>query len=122
MSAPLAPEAATHGPSGMAQGAPEAFEAQWHAQAFALVVRLMEQGVFDAATWAETLGAELAARPGCDGGDGYFTAWLAALERLLAARGLAPADKLDAVQAAWAQAYLETPHGAPVHLPDRGTG
>jgi len=99
--------------------APEpAFEAPWHAQAFALTVALVEQGVFDWATWAQALGAELAQRPGADGGDDYFNAWMAALETLLATRDPGVVTALPDVQAAWAQAYRDTPHGAPVALPE----
>jgi hypothetical protein len=53
-----------------------------------------------------------------DGGDDYFNAWLETLEHILIADGVAGAEDLTALKTAWADAYLSTPHGAPVHLKD----
>ena len=96
-----------------------AFEEPWHAQIFALTVHLSEAGHFSWAEWTARLGAALAAHGlgrDLDGGGDYFAAWLDALESLLADRGLAEAESLAALKADWTRAYLETPHGAPVHL------
>jgi Nitrile hydratase beta subunit len=42
--------------------------------------------------------------------------WLAALEHLLTAKGLANPEALLARKEAWAEAYRRTPHGKPVEL------
>ena len=97
------------------------FDEPWHAQVFALTVALSEAGHFSWADWTETLGATLA-RNGhsreLDGGNDYFTAWLEALERLLAQIGDAEPDRVEALRDAWEAAYLATPHGKPVRLSD----
>ena len=95
------------------------FRAPWEAQAFALAVELSEAGVFTWAEWAETLGAEIAAAQAAgdpDLGDTYYRHWLAALERLVAAKGVLGTAELTARRAAWERAYRETPHGEPVEL------
>ncbi|QUD90090.1 nitrile hydratase accessory protein [Phenylobacterium montanum] len=95
------------------------FAEPWQAQAFALVVGLYEAGAFTWAEWAEALSQELAeaeARGQPDDGTGYYQHWLAALERLATARGLAPAAALAQRKADWAEAYRRTPHGRPVEL------
>ena len=97
------------------------FEEPWHAQLFSLTVALNEAGFFDWAEWAETFGALLRAHGlsrELDGGADYFTAWLAALENLLARRALAAPDLVEALRKAWDLAYLSTPHGAPIRLAD----
>ena len=95
------------------------FKEPWEAQAFALTLELYEAGHFTWGEWAETLGAEIEAaqaRGDPDLGDTYYEHWLAALERLAAEKGLVPAGALAARQAAWKQAFLDTPHGQPVVL------
>jgi hypothetical protein len=42
--------------------------------------------------------------------------WLAALDHLVTAKGLADRASLFARKAAWAEAYRRTPHGKPVDL------
>ncbi len=107
----------------MSAAAPEpVFAAPWHAQAFALTVHLHARGAFSWPDWAKTFGAVLAEhglRRDLDGGDDYFLAWVEALERICARCDLAEAAALAELKAAWIEAYLATPHGAPVHL--RGT-
>lgn len=99
--------------------APRPFAAPWHAQLFALTVHLNEAGLFDWPDWAAAFGATLK-RHGIekelDGGDDYYTAWLETLEQLLAGLGLAGAGELSVLKQAWEEAYLATPHGAPVRL------
>jgi hypothetical protein len=41
---------------------------------------------------------------------------LAALERLMTAKGLTDGATLDALKTAWAEAHRTTPHGQPVML------
>ena len=95
------------------------FAEPWQAQAFALAVRLSEQGHFTWKEWAATLAAELKAaadRDEPDDGSRYYDHWLAALERLVAAKGLTDPAALAARKEAWAEAYRHTPHGKPVEL------
>jgi nitrile hydratase accessory protein len=100
------------------------FAEPWQAQAFALAVKLSEQGYFTWKEWAATLADELKAatiRGEPDDGSRYYHHWLAALERLVTAKGLADPAALLARKEAWAEAYRRTPHGKPVQL-DAGSG
>jgi nitrile hydratase accessory protein len=95
------------------------FAEPWQAQAFALAVTLSQLGHFTWKEWAETLAAELNAaadRGEPDDGSRYYHHWLAALERLVSAKGLADSAALAAQKEAWADAYRHTPHGKPVVL------
>src|SRR6516165_6593312 len=96
------------------------FAEPWQAQVFALAVRLSEQGHFSWKEWATALADELklaASRGEPDDGSRYYEHWLAALERLVAAKGLSDAAAMLARKEAWADAYRHTPHGKPVELP-----
>jgi nitrile hydratase accessory protein len=95
------------------------FAEPWEAQAFALAVKLSEQGHFTWKEWAAALAEELKAaanRGEPDDGSRYYQHWLAALERLVAAKGLSNPAALNARKEAWAEAYRHTPHGKPVEL------
>jgi nitrile hydratase accessory protein len=95
------------------------FAEPWQAQAFALAVRLSAQGHFTWKEWAAALAQELksaADRGEQDDGSRYYEHWLAALERLVAAKGLAGPDEMLVRKNAWADAYRHTPHGKPVVL------
>ena len=95
------------------------FGEPWQAQAFALAVRLSEQGHFTWKEWAAALADELKAaanRGERDDGSRYYYHWLAALERLVAAKGLTDPAAMLARKQAWADAYRHTPHGKPVEL------
>jgi nitrile hydratase accessory protein len=105
------------------------FTEPWQAQSFALAVTLSEQGHFTWKEWASALADELKAaadRSEPDDGSRYYHHWLAALERLVAEKGLADPAALLARKEAWAEAYRHTPHGKPVQLaaapdhPERG--
>ena len=50
-----------------------------------------------------------------DGSD-YYEHWLAALEKLLAAKGVAATSEVDTLAAAWERAAHATPHGKPILL------
>lgn len=96
-----------------------AFESPWHASAFSLAVLLNERGHFTWREWSGALGRELAEPAGeadSGGQDRYYSAWLRALERLIAERGLTKEGELSAEIAAWRSAHLSTPHGSPVKL------
>jgi len=95
------------------------FAEPWQAQAFALAVRLSEQGYFTWKEWAAALANELksaAARGEPDDGSHYYEHWLKALERLVIEKGLSNPSALAARKEAWAEAYRHTPHGKPVEL------
>ena len=95
------------------------FAEPWQAQAFALAVRLSEEGHFTWKEWAAALADELQAaadRGDPDDGSHYYHHWLAALERLVLAKHLTDGAALLARKEAWADAYRHTPHGKPVEL------
>ena len=95
------------------------FAEPWQAQAFALAVKLSEQGHFTWKEWAATLADELKAaadRGEPDDGSQYYHHWLAALERLVTTKGLTDREALETRKEAWADAYRHTPHGKPVEL------
>lgn len=96
------------------------FAEPWQAQAFALAVKLSEQGYFTWKEWAAALADEIKAatdRGETDDGSRYYQFWLAALERLVTSKGLSDSATLLARKEAWADAYRHTPHGKPVELP-----
>lgn len=101
-------------------GAPDApFAEPWQAEVFALAMALVEAGRIAPSDWTAALAAEIRrapAGPDEDAGDAYWRQWLAALDRLLAERGLVAAAEAAARTDAWRGAYLRTPHGAPVAL------
>jgi nitrile hydratase accessory protein len=97
------------------------FEAPWQAQAFAMTQALIERGLFTSAEWSAALAAEIrraqhAGDP--DLGDTYYQHWLAALEGLVAARGMTTGEELSRYQRAWGRAAQRTPHGMPIVLAD----
>lgn len=95
------------------------FAEPWQAQAFALAVRLSEEGHFTWTEWAAALADELRAaaeRGEPDDGTRYYDHWLAALERLVVEKGLTETPALEERKNAWADAYRHTPHGKPVEL------
>jgi nitrile hydratase accessory protein len=97
-------------------GGEPAFAAPWQAEAFALTVALHEAGVFSWQEWVQTLGRHVG-QPGAaaDGSD-YYEHWVAALEELLAGKGLAAGSDVSALAAAWERAAHATPHGRPILL------
>lgn len=95
------------------------FAEPWQAHAFALAVKLSDEGHFTWKEWATALADELkeaASRGEHDDGSRYYHHWLAALERLVNAKGLADPAALLARKEAWIEAYRRTPHGKPVEL------
>ena len=95
------------------------FAEPWQAQAFALAVKLSEQGHFTWTEWAAALADEVKAAAGRgepDDGSRYYEYWLAALERLVAAKGLVGPVAMRERKEAWADAYRHTPHGKPIEL------
>jgi len=93
------------------------FAEPWQAQAFALTVKLHEAGHFTWAEWVEYLSREIAAPDPADAADAettYYLQWLAALEKLSAAKGLASSAEISARKGEWRAAYEDTPFGQPV--------
>jgi nitrile hydratase accessory protein len=101
------------------------FREPWEAQAFAMTLRLYQQDLFTWPEWAETLTAEIrrAQEEGDpDRGDTYYHHWLAALERIVAEKGLSDTATLGRTQIAWRNAADRTPHGEPIELQERDFG
>jgi nitrile hydratase accessory protein len=97
----------------------QVFREPWEAQAFAMALTLHERGVFTWPEWAEALGAEIKRAQAAgdpDSGETYYRHWLATLERLVAAKGVATAETLHRYRDAWGHAADRTPHGAPIVL------
>src|SRR5262245_6107961 len=95
------------------------FREPWEAQAFAMTLALHARGLFTWPEWAATLGAEIKRAQAAgdpDTGETYYRHWLAALERIVAAKGLADARALERYREAWAHAAARTPHGTPIEL------
>jgi nitrile hydratase accessory protein len=85
-----------------------------------MAVRLHEAGCFSWPEWAEALAQEIRRardRGDPDLGDTYYEHWLAALERIVAAKGLVGPEELARRKGAWETAARETPRGRPIELP-----
>jgi nitrile hydratase accessory protein len=95
------------------------FREPWEAQAFALAVALHTRGLFTWKEWAATLAAEIGQAQAAgdpDTGETYYLHWLAALEKLVAEKGVATPDTLHRYRDAWDRACDRTPHGQPIEL------
>ena len=95
------------------------FREPWEAQAFAMTLTLHQRGLFTWPEWAATLGAEIKRAQDNgdpDTGETYYRHWLAALERLVAEKGVADAGTLARYRDAWDHAADRTPHGQPIEL------
>lgn len=88
------------------------FAEPWEAQAFALAVSLQDRGVVTSTEWADALGAEIARAPD----EPYYRQWLAALEHLVARKGLTDTATLSRYADAWGRAAERSPHGTPIEL------
>jgi len=98
------------------------FREPWEAQAFALARTLQERGIFSAKEWAAALGDEIKGAQAAgdpDTGETYYRHWLAALERLVAVKGVADPQLLERTRDAWRRASERTPHGTPIELKPR---
>jgi len=98
------------------------FREPWEAQAFAMALALHARGLFSWSEWAATLGEEIKRAQAAgdpDTGTTYYRHWLAALERLVAAKGVTDAGALERYRLAWDRAADRTPHGQPIVLSPR---
>ncbi|MDQ3214929.1 MAG: nitrile hydratase accessory protein [Pseudomonadota bacterium] len=95
------------------------FKAPWEAQAFAMTLSLHAAGVFTWSEWADALAAELAAAAAHgnpDDGSHYYEYWLAALENLVAKKGVVREQELQRRADEWDADARATPHGKAVEL------
>ena len=95
------------------------FREPWEAQAFAMALTLHERGLFTWKEWAAALADEIKraqASGDPDKGDTYYRHWLATLERLVAAKGVATLEAQHRYRDAWDHAADRTPHGSPIEL------
>jgi len=95
------------------------FREPWEAQAFAMTLALHERGVFTWSEWAATLSREIKRAQSAgdpDTGETYYLHWLAALERLVAEKGVTSGETLARTKHAWEHACERTPHGQPIEL------
>jgi len=95
------------------------FREPWEAQAFAMAVALHECRLFSWREWTVVLGDEIKraqASGDPDTGETYYRHWLAALERIVAEKGVTDAASLARYRDAWDHAAERTPHGAPIVL------
>jgi nitrile hydratase accessory protein len=95
------------------------FREPWEAQAFAMALSLHERGLFTWSEWAAMLADEIKRAQAAgdpDRGDTYYHHWLATLERMVSAKGVAGPDMLMRYHDAWDRAADRTPHGTPIEL------
>lgn len=95
------------------------FRAPWEAQAFAMTLALHDGGLFAWTEWAATLGDEIKkaqATGDPDAGETYYRHWLAALERIVAEKGVTTPQELARHRDAWGRAADRTPHGTLIQL------
>jgi nitrile hydratase accessory protein len=120
---PLDPQAAREATSAI-PGIPHdadgpVFREPWEAQAFAMALALHARGLFTWNEWAAALAAEIKraqAKGDPDSGETYYRHWLATLEGLIAAKGVASEATLHRYRDAWDHAADRTPHGSPIVL------
>ena len=106
-------------PFGPGRPADPAFREPWEAQAFAMTLALHERGLFTWPEWAEALAAQISVAQAAgdrDTGETYYHHWLAALEFLVATKGVSSATELGRWRDAWDHAADRTPHGQPIAL------
>ena len=116
--------AAAHNATAAVPGIPRdadgpVFREPWEAQAFAMALALHARGLFTWPEWAASLADEIKraqAKGDPDTGETYYRHWLATLEGLIAAKGVATPDTLHRYRDAWDHAAYRTPHGQPIEL------
>ena len=95
------------------------FREPWEAQAFAMALSLHERGLFTWKEWAAALADQIRiaqANGDPDTGTTYYRHWLAALEKMVAGKGVATLETLSRYRDAWDHAADRTPHGSPIVL------
>jgi nitrile hydratase accessory protein len=95
------------------------FREPWEAQAFAMALSLYDCRVCTWQEWAAALADEIKiahANGDPDTGTTYYWHWLATLEKLIAAKGVATLETQHRYRDAWDHAADRTPHGLPIEL------
>jgi nitrile hydratase accessory protein len=95
------------------------FREPWEAHAFAMALALNERGLFTWGEWAATLADEIKRAQAAgdpDTGETYYRHWLAALERMVADKGVTDSGTLARYRNAWDHAADRTAHGQPIAL------
>ena len=95
------------------------FREPWEAEAFAMAVALHECRLFSWSEWTAVLGDEIKraqAKGDPDTGETYYRHWLAALERIVAEKGVTDTAALARYRDAWDHAASRTAHGAAIAL------
>jgi nitrile hydratase accessory protein len=87
------------------------FREPWEAQAFALAVELGDKGLFEWREFSLALGAQIKAADAQGREERYYALWLAALETLLAGKGIVSTVVVDAREAAMKEASAANRHG-----------
>jgi nitrile hydratase accessory protein len=72
------------------------FEAPWEARAFGLAVALSEGGLYSWRDFSQGLATEIATAEQAGITSSYYERWLAALEKLVIAKGLMTGEEFDA--------------------------
>jgi nitrile hydratase accessory protein len=84
------------------------FAEPWEARAFALIVKLADNGYFTWGEWVECFSKEVAAATAAEAAGApaktYYEQWLNAAENLMVAKGAASREQLAAQKSALAQA------------------
>ena len=117
-------DAAVAGVTGAVPGIPRdddgpVFREPWEAHAFAMALVLHERGLFTWNEWAAALADEIKRAQAAgdpDTGETYYRHWLAALERIVAEKGVTDPGTLRKYYDAWDHAADRTPHGTPIEL------
>jgi nitrile hydratase accessory protein len=82
-----------------------------------MTLALHERRLFTWGEWTAVLGEEIGqaqATGDPDTGETYYHHWLAALERIVAEKGIADGASLARSRGAWKRAAERTPHGSPI--------
>ena len=84
-----------------------------------MALALHARGLFSWNEWAAALADEIKRAQAAgdpDTGETYYRHWLATLERLISAKGVASSETLHRYRDAWDHAADRTPHGSPIVL------
>jgi nitrile hydratase accessory protein len=81
-----------------------------------MTIALHEKGLFSWGEWAQALSSQMKKPGAATDGHDYYEHWLAALETLLASKGLVAKPDVETLAKAWERAAHATPHGKPILL------